>query len=514
MNQNVNPNEDIQESQIALKSKRDQYTTEIRKKRTEIELNRRRRKIADEDEKHDLQSKINSMHRQELVELYKKSVDLFKSGLDSDNIKSIEDGLEAIRRIMSRPEDAPLDLLYEFGILPTISGLLDDTFANYHKVQHEAAWILANLASGRPKDTDYCATTLRAIEKFVNILKRPFPTSDEEKFKELELLKDQVVWGLCNIAGDSDEMRNKCLERDLVMVCLRNLAGREVKIIHLRNYLWLLSNLCRGKPFPSFEAVKACIPLFAESLTAFDDPEVLSYALFGLNYLSTDDDFQIMEVFKNLDLKSLIRLATDKTYPEIQVPAWRVIGNLLAGHTKIAEKLLENGLATLLYANLNSNNRTLRKETLWAMSNILANPPEIIQWILDVNEILPKVFFLLQNDDNTVKMEALHCLCNLTLSGTYEQVQLLLEFNVVGVMIKLLDHFQGANYVCLILEILTNLLQMGQNNLIGNGVNKFLMLIEREGGVKVIERLQQHPDPAVYTVINKIIDAYFTTESV
>lgn len=66
----------------------------------------------------------------------------------------------------------------------------------------------------------------------------------------------QAAWGLCNVAGDGDELRNICLSfgvLDLVLAIIANSPPMKTK--NLRTFLWVVTNLCRGPPFPSFEKV-------------------------------------------------------------------------------------------------------------------------------------------------------------------------------------------------------------------------------------------------------------------
>ena len=82
--------------------------------------------------------------------------------------------------------------------------------------------------------------------------------------------------------------------------------------------------------------VSLCTPLFAQIIQEIDDEDTLSYALWGLSYLSTGDDNQIQEVYSFLDPKVVVRHSCD-THPEVKVPAWRLVGNLLSGNSTIAK---------------------------------------------------------------------------------------------------------------------------------------------------------------------------------
>ena len=73
-----------------------------------------------------------------------------------------------------------------------VAALLDDKFREHIKIQHEAAWILTNLAGGKSEYTYYCVQTLKVIERFINILKHEQPYKPDQR-DEFEELKDQVI---------------------------------------------------------------------------------------------------------------------------------------------------------------------------------------------------------------------------------------------------------------------------------------------------------------------------------
>ena len=55
----------------------------------------------------------------------------------------------------------------------------------------------------------------------------------------------------------------------------------------LRNVMWLMSNLCRGKPAPPFEVVAPAFDVFAEVVGRNLDREMVIDAMWGLSYLTS-----------------------------------------------------------------------------------------------------------------------------------------------------------------------------------------------------------------------------------
>lgn len=63
------------------------------------------------------------------------------------------------------------------------------------------------------------------------------------------------MWALGNIAGENTDFRDMVMNSN-VLPSLLNLLNTTSNAAILKNGLWLLSNLVRGKPEPDFRKLK------------------------------------------------------------------------------------------------------------------------------------------------------------------------------------------------------------------------------------------------------------------
>ena len=402
-----------------------------------------------------------------------------------------------IRQLLAAKVDAPIDEVIENGALPKLIAFLGEGVEE--GLQMEAAWALTNIASGTSEQTN-ALVEAGAIDGFVNLL-----SSKKEEIRE------QAIWALGNIAGDSAFLRNVVLQSGALEPILGCIVGSQNMAL-IRNGVWAVSNMCRGRPSPPLHMITPAIPALATFLSA-PDTEMLADACWALSYITDGMNDRIDAVLKEESIVPMVVELLDHENPNVQTASLRTIGNIVTGEEEQTQAVLDCPMALpLLKKLLHDPNQALRKEGCWALSNITAGTQKQIQMVIEEGMIPLVIAMVLSNeDDNDIKKEAVWTLGNIFSCGSVDQIAYLVEQNVIPVFFSYLGNGHHHATVLACLDGIDRILDIGKE---GNRFGEdFVAKIEASEDFQNLEELQMHQNLQIYEKAHLILKKHFGGES-
>merc|ERR1712002_322578 len=266
------------------------------------------------------------------------------------------------------------------------------------ELQLEAAWCLTNMSAG-----------IHDNAKAVLQQASPYLITYMECTNN-PLLQDQCAWALGNIAGDCCECLDALIIRGVVPILVSLLDCAHMNVV--RSASFALCNMIRGDDPQTKLLVDLGIINKAIKLLKYDASavETLSEIAWIVTYLSASGEYEDELIEKGI-LNRLSNLLCDLSDNDPQnylilTPLLRCVGNMCSGPDVICQQLCQNkDVIPAMYTFLNSEHRHIRKECLWALSNMTSNA-DVCHTIITVRNMLPSIIaFLSQTHD--MKLEAI-----------------------------------------------------------------------------------------------------------
>ena len=267
----------------------------------------------------------------------------------------------ALRKQLSMARNPPIDACIDANLVPTFVTMLGHPES---KMQFEAAWCLTNIASGTSKQCDVVIKN-NGVPPLVALMGSP----------SLDVC-EQAVWAIGNIAGDCPELRDLVLQNGAVerVIAMVEATASMGQMGPLRNAVWALSNLMRGKPQPAMAFVNTAVPILAKLLMIADD-EVLMDTCWALSYVTDGGDDRIDLAVLSGTVPLLMNILKERTDSKTRTPALRTLCNILTGSATATQAVIEAGILDCLPESIRSTKAQTRKEACWAISNSTLLPP-------------------------------------------------------------------------------------------------------------------------------------------
>ncbi|EPY19861.1 importin alpha [Strigomonas culicis] len=404
-------------------------------------------------------------------------------------------GVLLIRKLLAVQTKAPVQEVIDTGVVPALIQLLQHV--NDPKLQFEAAWALTNIAGGSSQHT---RTLIDAgvVMPLVQLLSSPDDSC-----------QDQAAWALGNIAGDSAYTRDAVLYAGGLQALLETI-NREVPtptpLFVVRECTWAISNLSRTKPAPALETVEMALPTLT-SLLYSEDNDIMLDACWAISYISDGPPERAEAVIATGIIPRIVELLSHQT--NIKMPALRTVGNCTAGTESQTQTVINAGALVPMCNLLSETGRAIRKETCWAVSNIVAGTIEQANAVVQSNIFYPIVNSCLQCPELDVRKEATWCVSNLCNFREPNHFMYLLNLGVIPPLCKSL-HLGDAKILQIVLEALDVFLQFGKAMAeSGQGENEVLKAVVDNDGLNALEYLQNHANEHIYQLALEILENNF-----
>ncbi|KAF6150472.1 hypothetical protein GIB67_030273 [Kingdonia uniflora] len=436
--------------------------------------------------------------------------------------KKVE-SLRNLRRLLSKSDIPPVEAAIKAGAVSILTHCL--SFGSPDEQLLEAAWCLTNIAAGEPEQTKALIPALPMLIAHIGE-------------KSSLAVAEQCTWALGNVAGEGEELRNTLLSQGALPHLARMMLSNKGSTS--RTAAWALSNLIKGPdPKAANELIRidgvldaiirhlrkgffiayvhaiGVVFLFTLLGLICRDEELATEAAWVAVYLSALSNIASSMLVKS-DLVQLLvgRLATSVSL-QLLIPVLRSLGNLVAANSQTAyvvlvpgNEITENAISALIKC-LGSENRVLKKEAAWVLSNIAAGSVEHKQLIFS-SEAIPLLLRLLSTAPFDIRKEVAYALGNLCVApseGSY-QPNVILEH-----LVSLIGKGCLPGFINLVRSADTEAARLGLQflELVMRGLpdGEGPRLVEREDGIDAMERFQFHENEDLRTMANGLVDKYF-----
>ncbi|RNF17425.1 putative importin alpha [Trypanosoma conorhini] len=417
--------------------------------------------------------------------------------MEGQSDAEVYQGVLMLRKILAVEKDPPHDEVNQSGVIPYLLNLMDRFEAP--RLQFEAAWALTNVAAGTTASTIFIVKA-GAIPRFVALLG-----------SEHADCRDQGAWGLGNIAGEGVYCRDLLLQNGALPALLALLSDPEQPAGVLRNAVWALSNLTRGKPSPPLEQVSIALPTLSK-LLHHEEKEIVIDAAWAISYISDGPAERVQAVIDSGVVPRVVEFLSCSVTP-LQTSGIRTVGNIASGDDSQTQILINHGVLPLLGPLLMHPRREIRKETCWTISNIAAGNPFQIDALI-ASEIFPVVISnCLVSNELDVRKEAVWAIANITLCGVAPHLRYLLQCGVITPLCAVLTTHE-SRILTVALEALLGFLQLGEDDYKAGMFERNVVAdaVLECGGVDSIERIQSYTDTNLYSMALSILETYFNLE--
>ena len=370
----------------------------------------------------------------------------------------------------------------------SISTLISFLSSEDQSLVYHSLWCLTNLSAGEsniPASMMKCGI-LEYVKSLLN--------------HEREEIVDQTIWMVSNVIGEERDFRDEAISKGIPEAVFALLATCKCPKI-IANAIWLFSNLLgvQPVPLPTLRLALSSVPI------ALRHPPSLPLLLDCCSVLdkaTASGDVMLIQAVLDLGVVPKIRDLLRDGSLKVALAAVKVIGNLLVGTNEQVDRVLDVELLDEFERLLSRQKRYIRKEVLWSLSNVTAGTAIQTQLIF-CHSIYHQLLLAAHDSDLAIRKEAVIAFVHAT---SHSDMSLTHQMLSTGVLDFFLDSLESSDVECVTeaLEGTRNMLLFGLGTMeLGERVRE---LLEEQGAVQRIEKLQGHKSQAIFAAASRLLD--------
>jgi importin subunit alpha-6/7 len=416
------------------------------------------------------------------------------------NKTNLLDLLQGARRLLCYEHDPTIGKFLAHGLLPLLHGIIRvETDAN---ILYETIWILINITSSKTSSHVESVACSGVVPDIANLLVHDNPG-----------VREQSIWFIANVAGESIQYRDALLEIPAVINGLLYNLEHPANISLLCNCAWAISNMFRALQEKHGDTVIRFIPDMISTLTIGIRGRVktkelvdLMTALLYIVENGSEATALVLEAGVTPLLVTVIQHYSN--FPEAALllpPTIRILGNFAAGTDQQTEAVVQSGFLKHAPSLLDpSHKRLVHRAALFALSNIAAGTHDQISAMTNQRDLTESIVWLADHGPYEVKKEAIWTLTNVITKGKLKHATDTVAYGSISSLCDFLTKPVDTKLVLVVLESIEKLLMYNRSTELG-----FKELLEFCDGVQAIEDLQAIRNDAIYSKANYIITEFF-----
>lgn len=472
------------------KKKREEKQKSLRKKNKYQTLNKRRK-----EEVVELTAQLE--HQVQQIPLIVEQI-----ANHNQDFLVLLNSIETLRKMLAVESNPPIDQVANSGIVPVLIHFLQQSDPQIQQLHHSATWVLSILASGSG-NTVKILLAAKTVQTLIHLIKQNHTRDDT---------LGHCFWTLANLSAENSSSRNFILSMGIVPLLIEMLNSGKISnnVETLRIAVWLMQNLCRGKPSANFDEIAPLLSVFVGLLDCKDEVTFVD-ACWSISHI-VEYQYNGSKIINELGVigKLIQLLGQNFRNLKIATPLFRIVGNITAGTDAEAQVAVDNGLVHCLHSILSNNPpKSMQKEACWILSNLMTGSDSQRGMLFSMG-FIPILISVLKGRDLCSKTDAFVALCNGAMKGTRNEIVQIVKS---GFIPQLMLFLKGKDCSSIItgLNALVFILECGDEiaDELGHGLNKYCDQVEEEDGIEILENLQQHSNSEIYLLSLELLETYF-----